>query len=69
MRTFNSIGEGKCIICGTNKKGKCFLAGIDDTRKGNIEEGAPIHVGCLDRMRFNKKLNIIYIKLAQNKEG
>ena len=69
MRTFDSIGEGKCLICGTNKKGKCFLAGIDDTSDGSIEEGIPIHTDCLDNVRFNKKLNIIYIKLAQNMEG
>ena len=60
MRTFESIGEGKCLICGTSKKGKCFLAGKDGTAKDRIEEAVPVHVECLDKIRYSPDVGILY---------
>ena len=63
MRTFKSIGKGKCLICGTSKAGECFLAPQDGTSDGNIEEAQPIHLECVTGLRYNKELNMLYYKM------
>ncbi len=65
MRTFNSIGKGTCLICGTGKKGKVMLVIIDGTQDGNIAEAKPIHVGCIDRLRVNREMGVIYMKIGK----
>jgi hypothetical protein len=62
MRTFKNIGNGKCIICGTSKKGPCILVGIDGTEKDGNEEASPIHVDCIG-LRHSKEYNVLYQKL------
>lgn len=60
---FKGIGAGKCLICGTSKKGPVLLIPVDGTREGNIEAAEPVHVECLN-LRISKKTsqgsNIIY---------
>jgi hypothetical protein len=63
MRIFKSIGVGKCLICGTSKKGKCFLAGMDGTGDGHIEQAKPVHIDCLDHIRYSPEGKILYMRL------
>ena len=64
MRTFKSIGNGKCIVCGTSKKGQCILVGKDGTTKDGNEEAVPLHVNCINlRYRKDGELNILYQKI------
>ena len=65
MRTFESIGEGKCLVCGTNKTGKCFLAPKDGTSDGSIEEAVPVHVECLDKIRYSKDIGVLYMNIKE----
>ena len=65
MRTFESIGAGKCLICGTNKKGKCFLAEKDGTSDGSISEAVPVHVDCLDGIHYSAQLGVLYMGVGK----
>ena len=60
MRIFKSIGQSKCVVCGTSKEGECALIGIDGTQDDGIEEALPIHLDCLE-LRYNQELSTIYM--------
>ena len=49
MRTFKHFPEKtKCPICGKKDDKECVLVAIDGTEDGNIAEGKPIHLGCIN---------------------
>ena len=60
MRIFKSIGQGKCMVCGTSKEGECALIGIDGTQDDGIEEALPVHVDCLE-LRYSQNSFMIYM--------
>ena len=65
MRTFDHFpANTKCPLCGSNDDKPCFLAGIDNTAKGNIEQAQPVHVACLTshgaQYRWNLEMGCLY---------
>lgn len=64
MRTFDSIGTGKCIVCGTSDNGKVILVGKDGTSNDGIEEAAPLHVDCI-RLRYSPNAYALYQAIRQ----
>ena len=63
MRTFKHFPKDTiCKICGENDDKECILIPIDGTGKDNIREAMPIHADCLARIRYNKKINVFYIR-------
>jgi len=63
MRVFDEFPErDKCPICGTNKKGKCVLIGIDGTQEGKNIEAKPFHLECIE-------LNVKFVKPCDRRIG
>lgn len=70
MRTFKHFPEDSvCKICGRNDDKECILVPIDGTDEGWISEAIPIHVECLEKIRYNKEAEIFYIKSYDDKGG
>ena len=67
MKTFDSPGGGKCIVCGTSKDEKCILVPIDGTGDGKICEAALVHINCID-LRMNSTHKIMYQTVEEHKD-
>jgi len=64
MRTFKSFPSNtNCVVCGTKDDSECILIAIDGTEDGKNCQATPIHTSCLNKLKYNKELNLIYIKL------
>ena len=60
-RTFKHFPEDlECIVCGTSKDGECVLIPKDNTSDGNVCEAVPVHVSCLEGMRYSEEGSLIY---------
>uniref|UniRef100_A0A6M3L5Z6 Uncharacterized protein n=1 Tax=viral metagenome TaxID=1070528 RepID=A0A6M3L5Z6_9ZZZZ len=62
-----------CPVCGSNEDGECVLIPIDGTTSGDGRtcEAQPTHLECLDsdRMRYNRKVNVVYVLSSERKKG
>lgn len=55
----------RCILCDTNKKGKCILIPICGEQDGFNVEAAPVHLDCID-LWYDKKASLIFQRVTQN---
>ena len=63
LRTFKHFPKDSiCKICGENDDKECVLVPVDGTDDGNICEAIPIHMDCLSKIRYNKKIGVFYIR-------
>ena len=74
MRVFDEFPDRSiCPICGTNKKGKCVLIGVEGTQEGRNIEAQPFHLECIELLvRYSKPVDreIGYIGMGfMKKEG
>ena len=68
MNIFEKFNKkSKCHICGTNEDKPCTLIAIYGTQKGNLCEGAVVHIDCL-KLTLDKEAKIIYQRIENSKE-